>query len=302
MNIKLNTILIAMIAIIAMTGIGAAMNTDVVYNGNGNYICNYNAYGTGYIGIHTFTSDGSDHLMSEWTNSEASGWQEMNTYTGTIHNTDYSGTIIERSATVGGVAIGEDEAGYIQTITTDNNGNSVMSYANYHDNRGYGSHVTTDQTVVVGSLVNIGGSTYNVTGVAAITEIDGFAYGSNTTVSGFVRTESGNEYTYAYLQMDNGRMNLYTLSAAGSIDPVLWNTYNGACGQWVEIDAKGIGTFNVGAGTDMHEAEFLMEDDLGTIYYYSNGIDVTMDMVTTFDGDFEATGYVYSVDLNTMIP
>ena len=293
------TMLIAIVAMIGMlSGLGAAVTTDVVYNGDGQYDCNYNGYGTGYIGIHTYTSDGSDHLMSEWTNTEAHGWQEMSTYSGSDPMVgDYSGTVIDRSATVGGDGIGEDEAGYILTITADNDNNSVMSYADYHDNRGWGSHVTTDQTVVVGSLVNIGGSTYNVTGVAAATNIHGFAYGSNTTVSGLVRTQSGDEYTYALLAMENGKMNLYTLSAAGSVEPAFYGV-DGACGQWVEVDAKGVGVFAAGAGTDMHGAGFYMVDDDGHLYYYSHGTDVTMDMTAPFDGNFDATGYVYAVDLS----
>ncbi len=111
---------------------------------------------------------------------------------------------------MGGVAIGEAEAGYITTITSDNDNKSVMAHANYHDDRGWGSHVTTDQTVVVGSLVNIRGSNYNVTGVAAITEIDGFAYGSNTTVSGLVRTQTNDEYTYAIVDGEQQDESLHT--------------------------------------------------------------------------------------------
>ena len=291
--------LIAIVAMIGMlSGLGAAVTTDVVYNGDGQYDCNYNGYGTGYIGIHTYTSDGSDHLMTGWTNTEAYGWQEMSTYSGSDPMVgDYSGTVIARTATVGGDGIGEDEAGYILTITADNDNNSVMSYADYHDNRGWGSHVTTDQTVVVGSLVNIGGLTYNVTGVAAATNIHGFAYGSNTTVSGLVRTQSGDEYTYALLAMENGKMNLYTLSAAGSVEPAFYGV-DGACGQWVEVDAKGVGVFAAGAGTDIHGAEFDMWDDDGYLYYYSEGMNVTMDMTAPFDGNFDATGYVYAVDLS----
>jgi len=290
--------LIAIVAMIGMlSGLGAAVTTDVVYNGDGQYDCNYNGYGTGYIGIHTYTSDGSDHLMTGWTNSEAHGCQTMNAYGGTAYGTNYSGTVIDRSATVGGAAMYGDEAGFIWTVTTDGNNNSVISYANYHDNVGAGSHVTTDQTVVVGSLVNIGGSTYNVTGVAAATNIHGFAYGSNTTVSGLVRTQSGDEYTYALLAMENGKMNLYTLSAAGSVEPAFCDV-DGACGQWVEVDAKGVGVFAAGAGTDMHGAGFYMVDDDGHLYYYSHGTDVTMDMTAPFDGNFDATGYVYAVDLS----
>ena len=296
MNSKIAILAIFMIAI-GMTGITAAMDTNVQYNGDGSYYCNYDAYGTGSIGIHTYTTDGSDHLVSGWSNSEANGWQTMDTYTGTEYDTDYSGTVIERSATVGCASVGEDEAGFVMTITTDNDNNSVYTYANYHDNYGYGSHVTTDQIVVVGSLVGIGQTQYNVTGVAAVTEISGFAYGSNTTVSGLVRTQSGDEYTYAYLVMENGEMSLYTLSAAGSIDPTLWGDYDGACGQIVGIDASGVGVFGAGAGTDMHGAYFDMEDDLGTVFYYSNGMGVTMDMATSFDGDFDAWGYIYAVDI-----
>lgn len=296
------TMIVAMVAMIGMTGFAAAMDTNVQYNGDGSYDCNYNAYGTGSIGIHTHTSDGSDHLVSGWTNTEANGWQQMDTYTVTAHNTDYSGTVISRTATVGGADDGEDEAGFIITLTTDNDNNSVYTYANYHDDRGYGSHVTTDQSVVVGSLVGIGQTQYNVTGVAAVTRLHGFAYGDNTTVSGLVRTQSGDEYTYAYLVMENGRMNLFALSAAGSIYPALWGVYDGACGQLVSVDAEGIGTFGAGAGTDMHGAYFDMEDDLGTMYYYSDGYDVNISMSTTFDGDFDAWGYIYAVNLNPTPP
>lgn len=290
-----------LIAIVAMTGmlsgITAAMDTNVYYNGDGQYDCNYNGYGTGYVGIHTYTSDGSDHLMSGWTNSQASGCQTMDTYSGTAYSTDYSGTVIDRSATVGGAHVGGDEAGFIVTITTDGNNNTIISEAIYHDNHGWGSHITTDQTVVVGSLVNIGGTVYNVTGVAAVTNINGFAYGSNTTVSGLVQTQSGDEYTYAILVMENGRMNLYTLSAAGSVTPAFMGV-DGACGQWVEVDAKGVGEFRAGAGTDMHGAGFRMADDTGYFNYNSYGTDVTMNMITTFDGNFDATGYVYAVDMS----
>jgi len=291
------TAMIVLFVAIGMTGIGAAMDTNVYYNNDGSYDCNYDATGTGSIGIHTFTSDGEDHLVSGWTNSVASGWQAMETQSGNAFSGAYSYTTIDRSATVGGARVGGDEAGYILTLTTDNNDNSVYTYADYHDNRGWGSHVTTDQTVVVGSLVNIGGNNWNVTGVAAVTEISGFAYGSNTTVSGLVRTQTGDEYTYAYIQMDNGKMNLYTLSAAASVDPALFGTYNGATGQLVYVNAEGVGTFGAGAGTDMHGAAFHMVDDIGTQNYYSNGAGVTMDMATTFDGNFNANGYVYAVNL-----
>ena len=295
-NTAITAMIIAMVAMIGMTGFAAAMNTDVQYNGDGSYYCDYDAYGTGSIGIHTYTSDGSDHLVSGWENTEAHGWQQMDTYSGTgQYGGNYSGTVIDRSAIVGGAAAGEDEAGYIITLTTDNDNNSVYTAAIYHDNVGLGSHIMTDQTVVVGSIVNIAGLQYNITGVIAETAISGFAYGSNTTVSGFVMTRSGDEYTYALLQMDNGRMSLYTLSAAGSVDPAFM--VNGACGQLIVVDAKGIGVFGAGAGTDMHGAAFWMKDDLGYTHYYSNGMGVTIDMITTFDGNFDASGYIYAVDL-----
>lgn len=311
----MNAMIVTFVAI-GLTGIGAAMDTNVQYNGDGSYYCEYDAVGTGYIGIHTYTSDGVDHLMSGWTNTVAYGSQTMITDSDSTPFGDYSVTLIDRSATVGGADVGEDEAGYIRTIMTDNAANMVYTYANYHDDAGYGSHVTTDQTLVVGSLVDIGEDSYNVTGVVAETEISGYAYGSNTTVSGLVRTYTGDEYTYAYIQMDNGRMSIYALSAVVSVDPsvtvpyirfsplaqVGGNDIDGACGQLIYVDADGDGVFRVGAGTDMHGTDFLMIDALGTVYYYSQGTDVTMGMSTAFDGDFDAWGYVYAVDITDPVP
>ena len=296
------TMIMAAIVMIGMTGSIAAMNTNVIYNGDGQYECNYDATGTGNIGIHTYTSYGSDHLISGWVNSEASGWQEMDTYTGTAYNTDYEGMVIDREATVGGANNGEDEAGFIYTNTTDNNNNYIISYAKYHDNHGYGSHVTTTQTIATGSLINIYGSQFTVTGVVAETEINGFSYGSNTTVSGLVRTQTNDEYTYAIIVMDNGKMNLHTLAATGSVTPAFYTlgiSIDGACGQWVNVTAKGTGVFGVGAGTNMHDMEFLMTDNGGSIYYYSTGTGVTVDMTSTFNGEFNGNGYVYVIDLTT---
>lgn len=309
MNVKTTmTMIIAMVAMISLTGLASAMDTSVQYTGDGSYECNYDAYGTGSIGIHTYTGDGSDHLTSGWTNTEANGWQEMNTYSGTTYNTDYSGTVITRLATVGGADEHEDEAGYIRTLTADGNGNSVYTYANYHDNVGAGSHVTTTQTVAVGSLVDILGSQYTVTGVAAVTDIDGYAYGIDTTISGLVRVQTGDEYTYAYLQMDNGGMNLYTLSVAGGVDPAYdvpgWIpvvgdlTIDGACGQWVEVYAEGIGTFRLYAETDITGMDVdMFEGNDNYTHFDETGSDEAVVMTTTFDGDFEAYGYVYAVDL-----
>ena len=296
-NKTIQTIIVAIAAIGMLSGIAAGMNTNVVYNGDGQYDCNYNGYGTGYVGIYTYTSDGSDLLMSGWENSEAHGWQSMDTTSGTgAYGGNYSGTAIARSVTVGGANAGGDESGYIVTITMDNDNNSVYTEAIYRDNVGAGSHVTTDQIVAVGSVVNIGNSSYNVTGVVAATKIGGYSYGRNTTVSGFVLTRSGDAYTYVLLEMDNGRMDLYVLSGAGSVDPA-YGPYEGACGQLVRVDANGVGTFAAGAGTDMHGAGFRLIDDDGTFNLQSYGTNVTMHMETTFDGSFDGFGYIYAVDL-----
>lgn len=277
---------------IGMTGFAAAMNTNVVYSGDGQYNCNYNAEGTGYIGIHTYTSDGTDRLTSRWANSQAEGWQTMDTHTGP----GYSATVISRKATVGGVGDGEDESGYVATYTTDREGNYITSNAVYHDNRGYGSHVTTEQSVIVGSVDDVLGTSYDATGVAADTNIRGCSWGSDTVVSGSTNTRSGDAYTYTYLYMYNGRMDIQTYSIAGGVPA----EDHGACGQIVIVGdyTKGVGVFGAGSGTDMHGASFWMEENgVDDIEVWTDASGPTMYMTTTFNGDFDAIGYVYAVDL-----
>lgn len=197
-------------------------------------------------------------------------------------------------ATVGGVGDGVDGSGYIYTYTTNREGNYITSNAVYHDNRGYGSRVTTGQSVIVGSVDNVFGTDYDVTGVAAATNIRGHSYGSDTVVSGSTNTRSGDAYTYTSLYMYDGRMDIQTYSIAVSIPDEEY----GACGQLVYADADGAGVFGAGSGTDMHGAYFYMEEnDVNDIEVWTDAFGPTMYMTTTFDGDFGATGYVYAVDL-----
>jgi len=291
-NNTVKSIIIAFIVMIGITGIGAAINTNVVYNGDGQYNCDYDAEGTGYIGIHTYTSDGTDHLTSSWINSQSTGCQEMNTYSGT----EYSATLISREVTVGGVGDGKDENGFIYTHTTDNEGNYITSNAVYHDNKGYSSHVTTNQSVIVGNVDDVFETDYDVTGIVAFTNIHGYSYGIDTVVSGSTTTQSGDAYTYTSLYMYDGRMNIQTHSITGNIP----DENHGASSQIVTVDdyTKGIGVFSAGSGTDMHSASFWMEEnEVNNIEIWTDTSGSTMYMTTTFNGNFDATGYIYAIDM-----
>jgi len=257
------TAMIAFVLAIGMTGLGAAVTTDVTYTGDGSYNMNFNGAGTGYCGVHTFTSNGEDHMGATWTNAQATGWQTMDTLSydnppvtdtwncGLFHlfsceetvASSGSNTDINRVITVGGMNDGADASGSIMTFTNDTNGNTLFSLATYKDDVAWTSHVTTEQSVsmyqdeyssIYDKVGRITGYQYehdeyedSYTGVSGYTDISGFAYGADTLVTGLIRSESDDTYVYALVEMTQGEfdINMYTNAESEEMTGSGWYDY-----------------------------------------------------------------------------
>ena len=230
------TMIVAFV-MIGTLGIVSAVTTDVTYTGDGSYDMNFDGSGVGYLGVHTYTGNGEDHLQTAWQNTEASGWQTMDTSSYSDSGTtstwfatsEYansgSETDINRIVTVGGANDGADASGSILTFTNDTNGNTIFTLATYRDDVAWTSHVTTDQYVSLyqnqydGSSDGFFGFYHNEyegsdTGVYADTEISGFAYGADTLVTGLIKSESGDAYAVAVIEMTEGEFDLNAYSDA----------------------------------------------------------------------------------------
>lgn len=252
------------IALVAMIGLTSAVTTDVIYNGDGSYNMYFDGDGTGYCGVHTYTSNGEDHLQTTWTNTIASGWQKMEVneynrlnagkrrvnggnitynYTGLRLSTD-----INRSVTIGGANDGGDASGSILTFTDDNNGNTLFTIATYEDDVAWTSHMTTDQKVSIYrgwynatydyDYDNVTGHreySNNGTGVVGITDIGGFAYGDDTLITGYVQSAAGDSYTIALVEMTEGEfdMSVYSSSYTGDYSAKGWMAYD-----WIDNNAS----------------------------------------------------------------
>ena len=81
-NTAVITMIVAMVAMIGMTGLAMAdSNTIVTYNGDGAYDMTYSGSGGGYLYANTFTSDGFDNLAIDF-NADMNGYQSMTASSG----------------------------------------------------------------------------------------------------------------------------------------------------------------------------------------------------------------------------
>ena len=328
------TAMVAMIVAIGMTGLVAAVTTDVTYTGDGSYDMNFNGVGDGYCGVHTYTSNGEDHMQATWQNAEANGWQTMGTYDydyttttstwwGYVTGEDsVSGTStdIDRVITVGGMDDGANASGSILTFTNDTNGNTLLTLATYRDDVAWTSHVTTDQFVSIyqdqwngyeNSVWGFYHDEYNgsETGVYGETDISGFAYGADTLVTGLMRTQTGDAYAYALVEMTEGEfeLNAYTDAYIGEYSnsgyflwglfPFSYSDEYAGVDEGFDVDANGVGLFVLGAGVDEFYGWADLYDDNGYLNIYFDGMDVTAQIITQVDGNLDGEGYIYSVDL-----
>ena len=250
-------ILAMIIAMVTMIGLTSAVTTDVIYNGDGLYNMYFNGDGTGYCGVHTYTSNGEDYLQTEWTNAVASGWQKMKvseynrsnagTYEGNSGITTYNytglrvSTDINRSITIGGVDDNKNASGSILTFTDDNNGNTLFTIATCKSIISQISNVTTDQKISIyrgwynatydynrNNIIGHREYSNNGTGVVGSTDISGFAYEDDTLITGYVKSTAGDSYTIAFVEMTEGEfdMNVYSSSYTGKYSGEGWMAYD----------------------------------------------------------------------------
>ena len=278
----LKTMVVAIVAMIGMTGFALATTTTANYVGDGSYGMTYGGSGTGSMNINTWTSAGIDQMNVGWTNTNVNGQQDMST--SSFPELSYSMTHIHRNVTVGTGGTGQDASGYIQTYSL-NGDNSVTSLATYHDDEADGSHVTTAQqvhTFTDGEFNSIFGDI----------NIDGSASGNDTLVTGLVKVRSGSILTLADMKMIEGAFNLYTYISApdGStkLDP---------------ITMTGTGTGNAtmaGFANTPAMADFSLDaiNDAAGYHIDGNAENLTsMSFHDDFDEGYIGTGniYVYNV-------
>ena len=290
-NTAIMAMVIAMVAMIGMTGFAAAGSSTDYYVGDGSYDTNFNGYGTGDLTIYTSTSYGNDVQHAEWSNTRIDGWQKMGTGGSTY-------TRIDRRTTVGKQGYGQDASGVIFVKSTDNaptGGDSLTAVATYKDDEAYSSHVMLEQTVVMAD----DGSGFE--GVGAKTLIKGHAYGDDTLVSGLVAatTDGQNNVTaFATINMDEGRFRMKTFT--GAMDN---NAGDEKAGMYIKkMTGIGNGTAAIGVySTDAATAGWdvdITNDNLDRYNYddgfYGNPVSVTF--TDDFGSNYYATGYIYVVN------
>ncbi len=286
----INTMIIAVIAMIGMTGLAMAGSTDVVYTGDGSYNMNYIGAGTGSFGIHTYTSYGDDHVGTTFGNTDIVGSQNM--------NTGSTWTQITRDVTVGTGGWGQDASGTIVTDSIDNapnaDGDIVYTRATYHDDVAWSSHVRLDQTV---EMVD-DGIYEKVSGTA---QISGHAYGGDTLVTGVIGaiTEGGCKATVEMkMALTEGHFDMNADVYAD--DPTnagetakLYNINNNAWG--VYAPAEGTAYF-LGDGYEVKH-DLTITAGAGTIHTYGTAYGPDVYIPSTFSNNYQATGYIYALEV-----
>lgn len=191
-----HTIIIALVAMIGMTGLAMAGSTTQQWIGDGSYTTTFGGAGTGDLTILTQTSYGNDHMTVDWQDTNVAGSQSMNTG---------PKTQITRDVTVGTSGWQQAASGSIETGTySADTGNGHYIYTNsvYADDVAYGSHVRLQQTVNMWDS----GPDEVLSGTA---EISGFAYGATTLVSGRVEAAAGPIFVSAFGGMDEGSFDMF---------------------------------------------------------------------------------------------
>ena len=291
MNTKTTTtMIVAMIAMIGMTGLAMAGSTDVVYTGDGSYNMNYNGAGTGSFGIHTYTSYGDDHMEATFGNTNIAGSQEM--------KTGSTWTKVTRDITVGTGGWGQDASGTIATDSIDNapnaDGDIIYTRATYHDDIAWSSHVQLSQTVKMSDS----GINENVSGKA---RISGHAYGDDTLVTGVIGAITEGNYkatvemrmalTEGHFDME---ANVYARDPTNAGEKTeLYNIDNNAWG--VHAPAEGTACF-LGDGYKVKH-DLTITADAGTIHTYGTAHGPDVYIPSTFDNNYNATGYIYALEV-----
>jgi len=205
MNAKTTaTMVIALVAMIGMTGLamaGSTMDYDVDFTG----------VGTGSVVINTFSPVGTDYQSATWTNCVAGGHQDANYNGGTWLR-------VNRDTTVTGIQNGQAASGTILTqskpttpVTDPSKAAIVQTTATYADGNAFGSHVTLVQDVRLYDsdmpVVNDAGNEKAYVN----TEINGFAYGAGSQLSGDVMMITDGSLTAAtriFVILNDGHLDM----------------------------------------------------------------------------------------------
>jgi hypothetical protein len=279
-TIQTATILIAMVAMISMTGFAAAGSTTQIWTGDGTYTTSFGGTGTGDLTIFTYTSYGDDRMSVDWQNTNVGGNQWMNTG---------SKTGITRDVTVGTSGWQQAASGNIVTGTNSmdtGNGHYIGTLSTYADDVAYGSNVRLQQTV---KMCDNGPDEV----LRGETEISGFAYGGNTLVTGYVEAGAGTMFVSAGVGMDEGSFNM-DMKTVSRDNPVSYLDRTRL--KNIQIGANGEGSAElVGSGDDVRVGLHTTNDGHWDNFAGSQGTDFFQH--DAFDTNYDATGYIYAIEL-----
>ena len=263
MNVKTTTtMIIALVAMISMTGLAMAGSTTDVYIGDGHYYTDYSGSGTGDLTILTFTSDGADMLYSEW-DGTVDGWQEMDAY---------GWTEIER----GIYTVGD---GVILANSVDNSGDSITAFATAEGIAGL------YQSVEMGSY---SGCCYDEDYVYAFTMVGGIG-----EYAAGVMTEAGNANTAVII---NGTGMGGVISDAYACT---WYCCGGSdTNQEFLTGGLGEGTGYIGTTGEYVDWSIDFENDGFSDYTggYLYGDPANKYVINDFSDYYYATGYIYAYE------
>ena len=253
--------IVAFVAMIGMTGLAMAGSTTQTYVGDGTYTTSWHGHG-GTMNIDTYTSNGQDHLTVDYQRGHTHGYQ----------NGDTNGwTEVDRSV----FTVGCDVS--ISAVTIDNSGNLVAIDAG--TDRGM---ARLSQTVYTDDDV----FGYDVDGVASFHRVS--ANGRDPGVT--VYTEAGNAYTVVDVDNMHGYVRIEGGAASGS------GYGYAATGQYFDAIARSPGEAVIIGDGDYVGINARVRND-GTYYSsYGNGM-VYIELYDEYDHRYDATGYVYAVDL-----
>ncbi|OYT62706.1 hypothetical protein B6U67_04235 [Methanosarcinales archaeon ex4484_138] len=275
---------IAIVAMIGMTGFAMAGSTTQWWTGDGHYDTTYVGAGAGDLTIHTHTSFGDDTLHTGWSNAGIVGHQTMDT-------AGY--TQIEREAIVTGTG-SADASGAIESYTTsadEGDGHYVHTFAYYADDVAYGSNVGLDQSI----KMKDNGPDEMLSGYAAV---EGFAYGADTDVRGVVEAGTGtlsapSSRALAKVNVSEGSFGMYMTT---KVKDDATSYLDRAKLKDMVIDATGIGSADLfGSAGNVKVGLQTSNDGVNTLST-AHGI-TEFAQHDEFGTSYGTTGYIYAIEI-----
>ena len=257
------TVFIALLAI-GLSGIvaanGATSSTQQTFVGEGSYETSWNG-NSGMMAIHTYTSNGNDHLNVDYHTGRTTGEQ-----TGMTEN---GWTQVDREVS----ARGHDVK--ISANTFDNSNDMIEITTAAECGR-----VKLDQTTYTAESI----PGYDIEGVASIHTVK--ARGRDTNVLIYTTTDETN--TLIHLINDQGRSKINGIAVAG-------NGYGyEATGQYFKAKVHGDGeAYIIGSGESVGINMNVRNDNT---HYSTTGNGMTyIELQDQFASRYSANGYIYAI-------